>query len=893
MRACSTFLALAFIAAGGCSGCDGGAGDDDPDAGDVLARETWAVQCQNRFPIAGVVPLGANEADFYVRLLNDEESPVVGGTTRGGITRDGGSTVSLVPLEVDVGTGQLAERRANILGAVPEIVGVGPHFFSSMRPRNEAGSNSTGYPAHRVIVVDGEGKEVAATSGSAAGVPPLPDGVAADQAWQWDAQRWVARRGFRMFATEDGGASWHVTGPAFEVRVAGRRLVSRGTLGARVLVQDMTDPAIAGPYYLVADDGTQTEVPVTGAVGNTNPALLLDANLRPWGERLVHLHRGDFWVSDDLGATWTPLVNAETTPETAHEFDAAVDAAGNLYVFPDDDGDGDLVIYRYAPGNPEPTVIELDFEGLDMRHLVDLGALAGGRLRFVAHPRPTRETYAWFLCTAAAGGEQAIEHAAVESLEAALTSGRVVRLQRFKEQSLHTDRMALSAYGRPYVTSFQHLLTLPLDAPYFYDGRIPSTGLGVLPGALVPFASGWQFQAYLWNLGTETADVIFDARTGMVLAQTSYLTDRVYAVGGSPGPALLRTESGTYASSATIRIAGDPPVPRWGNQVVMDRQNGAVLSNVAYDRFFDLLEPAYLVRFDPNADPVPSLSTCYPEPPGVPPAACDPVPPMSVIAATFDADGNLYALDMRRGRVMMLPAGASGEAAWRTVGAGFSSPSDLQVVPYAGGWMAVVYDGDVWAFAIDPAAPKIRGAGAPERRDAPVVAARDAHDCTADGPCVDDTAPFVDLFTTGAACLAGRGLGGTTGAVLGGATPLEITSWSDAQVCVRAPAGLRDGQLQVIRADGVASNRLPFQAASSFTQWDLPAEVYPDTPLRARGHNLQRGGDHAVVAWALEAGQREVSVGRTTPTTTTVTVRPRVRHGCRVGRREACTIYGA
>ncbi|MCC6621716.1 MAG: hypothetical protein IT385_10705 [Deltaproteobacteria bacterium] len=64
-----------------------------------------------------------------------------------------------------------------------------------------------------------------------------------------------------------------------------------------VLVQDRSDPASAGPFYMIDGDRAPVEVPLPMKEPNTDELAVM----RFWGERLVLVDGPEPWVSADRG----------------------------------------------------------------------------------------------------------------------------------------------------------------------------------------------------------------------------------------------------------------------------------------------------------------------------------------------------------------------------------------------------------------------------------------------------------------------------------------------------------------------------------------------------------------------------------------------------------------
>lgn len=892
---------LAALALAGCSGST--PGTDPPDTGDGLRHEPLALRCTGRLPASDVAPLGrADEDTFFVQLYGSGFQNGAN-TTVGFVTHDGGRTGAIVP-NVTEDDGLTRYLR---LGAAQNVVAVDASFWASYAERSLSTIDSNFNPLSLTMIADGAGHEVAVDTVSLA----LPDGSQTLRVWKADALRWMALSVPWLWATTNGGAAWTRLGPVpfwNSVLSSGTRVFLRaqGANGDQVVFKDISDPAQAGGFTVQTGAGAPTAVPVD-SLGRQQVTNLM----RWWGDALVYLNGSKVWRTTDRGATWTELETVEhpISGSSGAQLDATVDSAGNLIVVPiTPPDDQPRHVYRYGPGATVPTVLDPEADAPPLANLTRPVALSGGVMRTVALVAPSedrpgqRETYSGLICEFGPGVTGSWERKVVEPLAAAASGGRVVRVAGFKDLNDQDHRFAVSPSGRMFGRVWQGIVGLPLDVPELYQptatvgapnyGNVPEGG-NILPQAL-DTATDWVVGAYFHNpeSGEPTLKVAFDART-TALTFASPLADEldVSTVDTWGGDSMEHTSLGTF-----LRGLNGSDAPRFDNTWLVNGPYGVALTTLQRELFQAEAESGFVRRFTTWKGRGPDGSC--PAAPG-----CLPTPPMAPVAAQMDMDGNLYVVDGRKGEVLLLPTGKEALTDWVVLARGFLTPTDLKLRREQGKQLVMVYDGDVFAFAVDPSRTLVRGADDPPAPpDKAIFAARDLHDCLDDGPCLDDTSDTPVAAGDGSAvCVSGRGFGAANGRLFAGATEGQVTSWSDTNACASF-SGLTDGRLKLVRADGAGSNLIPYVADGAVTGWDVPDPLYPESLVTVHGRNLGHPGgkdltfeDDVWQRWPAGANDEpwELYKDDTLLDSRALHVTPRVDLSCTSTQAQACTIFGA
>lgn len=886
--------------------------DSGADAGDPFPRQQVAVQCHNSVPSSGfrVFP---GEPDLWIADVRGE------GLTRAALlTADRGRTFQHIP--VDYSDSMSGAFENSFYTADPErhylfsrdfwatqaIAGWTINFNVPIDPQ--------GNLLWLGVVVRGEGKLLESVGSSAV----MTDGTRATRVWKATANEWIFRAGPWLHATRDAGRTTQRIGAAWLTHIAGSGdVLAQTTLGDTIFSVSRGDVGVFFRSERGQPPERMVDLPLGGKDSDVAPHS--GQRLLAWGERLVLTAPGELWVSEDTHR-WTRLTLGAGEKNS---FDPVVDAEGNLWAFPNNGESLPFRVYRFAPGASTPVLMELDGAGAPLSFVRTPNLLPDGRLAFLGGIGPTRELRGTLFCELGPGVTAGFDRVAQEPLDG-VRSGRMIVAARFQDVSHVNDKLAVAPSGQLYASQAGRG-ALRAHAPGtepIWDNEAEYMGVanpewGLIPGAVFG-ATDRGVSAMLHSPSSLTVDPpktnrrTFEAATGQTLARAPLGPYRaVFALDELMGHELHRTSRGTFLGEYLAPVPPLlAPISSFSNRMVTSGAFGFVVSNLDFEFPLPRPGPHWVQRFDPVSERVPHEDACKLVPT---PAGCIAQPPrLAPIAARVDGAGNLFLLDVTMGSVWMLPVGADATG-WAEVAGGFVMPSDLQLFGVGAQSAVLVFDGDVFAFLPEPGRKKLRGGDAPVApRGAFAVALRDRRDCVNGGPCITlqlegDGTPLLDFGDgTRSGCLDGTGFGAAPGRLFANGVEATIDSWADTRVCGRVSGELVDGLALLVHADGTESNRTPFTARSTLDAVDLPAELFPDTRLRARGKNLRAvklpglrllsaTDDELTFTPGAPAGTRLVlgmkgsrPVGVAIP----FTVKPRLQHSCRSGPADLCTVMG-
>lgn len=893
-------------------GCPGG--EEPRDAGDdVFTHQAMAVHCWNSLPLRDVTRTAEAPDELvgsaWAALDNNQT-----GAQATVVSHDRGRTFAHVPTT----TTRFTPPVTSSLFTGPPPYFAGPDFWATHAQvyGSSAGSelDANGVPLWLTVVLNGVATELRAQE-----VNQTLAGRKVSHLWKASAQDWFVRGSDRMYVTRDGGQTLTLVAPARQTVSGNVALIGRLLHGDAVLYETAGTP---GDWYRRDGEGplralTQgVDYPKLNTPGQGTKHY--SGAFANWGSKLVYTDRVRVWASADDGATWTQLETAEATGPASLEL--IEDPQGRLWGYPGFGGVGPeprtFLVYRWEPGQTKPTLIDLDFGALPVDAMVTPSFDAQGNLLFSSYRGRHRDFRTYALCEAGpAVTTTQLEPVVVEPWQAAVESDRVVLVARFLDGSDVAGRVAVSPARKVYAETIGAVLAAPFDADPVYaapplsqftNGH-PDAGLSpmALWGATETSVTAALFSRTELTLQPPTMAVTFDARTGAELARHDVgKAEELLEVFSAGGVSFDRARSGTYFTGLRTPAADDPNAlrfPKFPVSMVMDGAHGALVSDLNGFYADSQTRPSYVLRFDPTSGRVPDDSQCRAD--GGAPVGCLAAPDMGPLAARFDPAGNLYVLDARAGRVLMLPAGASTLADWKVLATGFMSPTDLQLRGAGGKTLVLVFDGDVFAFSVDPTKTKVRGATAPTTGRTKVdFRARDRADCLSDGPCLDvpDVAP---VFEGAQVCLTGKRLG-TSGHAFLGAVEATVASWADDRVCLSAASVEADEQLQLVRADGLGSNLISFEVPSTVSSVDIPSPLTTADLIHVKGTNLAGAtvsgvlviaqSDGELVLRASSAGAQTLTVSKhaTALVSRQLDARPSVVGACRAAADQPCSVTG-
>ena len=865
------------------------------------------MHCFNSVPGNAMYPLGNDPNTF---LLNYRPATVARVSDNYAVllTRDGGRTFE--KLVGDHQSIDVAGYERRPLVSLTHPLFIDENFWVASGGLGIPLNYNGGERSLLVIVVNGAPVEV---NGVSTGLR-MPDGISADMIWKADARHWIARSEGFAFATRDAGATWTLVGPAPFIREGSTYLLPLAWSGNKAVFYFPQD---GNRGFLLERGKPRQEI-------RWQPTLI--------DGYLANAFRATFWNGLVVGSvytevitspdtfTWTPL---KTDPKATAQLGLYVDRQNRLWAYPDahygSNMDPHFKVYRWETGNDAPVVVDFDFGGLAVEHLSSLREDPDGRLRFLAVTKrggeyfgSHRDVRGTLFCEAGPGVTAGFDPLVTEPLEA-VSSGRMITVERMRDGSEYRSRLAIAPSGRMYSISEQALYGGPPDMPEIYFiGRIgvpdPNNNPDDDGAPTAPFAATeTSVSAVLARVTNSTGrppslQASFNARTGERLA-SSLLPHSfdVFQTQEVLGHRFFMTGVETFFADRLVPTGVERvPPPSFSRSMVMNGRYGALVTGMNLHEFFPRTQQ-YTQRFDPTKGAVPGDGFCIADPL---PEGCISHNGTIVSDAEFDADGTLYLLDWMNGRVLALAPQAT---EFVEVARGFVAPVDL-AIRYAGGQPAVlVSDGDVFAFRPEPGKVKVRGADQPPAALArPVLARRDLRDCLEDGqgPCLEDPPGATLELSNAPACLTGRGLGSAQGRVFAGTVEARVTEWSDTRACFLLEGEAPDGLLRLITAEGTMANRIAFSTPAVLTGWEIPERVTPRTVLRVRGRNLANA---TVTGGTLvERGEGFVDVRVPTPGPAFVTVSkggrnlgmraanvvPEVLHSCRVGRDDLCELQG-
>lgn len=841
-------------------GCAGGDAEDGPPAGTAtpMPVHCWSTDdAAQLHPLSGDTLAVSYKPELGLRTLFTEDEGRTYEVAVGTHQKPRGA-VSRSPLQASTGVFAVDDAYYVSLNTID-----GVQRFEGTDPDQVARALSW-------LVIGKHGGEAQDRMGERTTIP-LETGPEQGLLWEIDEQRRVAGVDFWLYASHDAGATWKVIGwksPDHQLPEGPLRLVD--SRKDRLLLEHPTH----GTLYTVRPGQRPVELRLDVA-REFNYAPI---NTKLFGDSVVYTRV--FPKTAVVELLIQPIDGGEpqVLPWPA---DAATDpeflelADGTLWVLPKDPSVGGFARIRPGQTPLEFEHIALDFEAAGFEGVRSAVQRPDGRILFSAYSavptvddsggeqanvgKASRHFSRTLLCELGDGVEQGMEAVVTEPIGAAVNNpGQAVRIARFREGTVVSDRFRRTPSGRVYATSGNQVRLGPPDVRPLYN-HLEDPG----PNAVI------KNQADTFLVATDDViQAVFWSSTNLVVPFPSHLVtwsgvygelenteelvfgnEQVFDVQDLYGVRFLTTQNGVFSQSELFSKAGPETRSGLPSTAIVGEGYGVVFSQAyQFERGVRASDtPAYLQRFEPLRGRMPDGACAYENELA---DTCIPLDDADVVAARFASNGDLYVLDRRHGRVMVLPVGDDDGAGWIEVADGFLTPSDLRLTVIDGHLVVMVYDGDVFAFV--PEANEVVNARArrPEAPSPAVLLAdsvgRDFRGCPAAGPCIDLAGAGGSLSLTaggGTLCAPGSNFGEAEGTALYNGRPVQPTSWTDNEVCVPGSALSleRDGLLTVVDTQGVQSAPIPVQVPSVVTSWDLPEVVTPSTSVFVHGRNFQEG----------------------------------------------------
>ncbi|AWV88193.1 hypothetical protein [Bradymonas sediminis] len=905
-------LAALTLFALGCPGIDRGS---DADAGAAYERVSMPVHCWSTLPAAGLFPLAGDDlVASYANLtfISHDEGRTfertVGTMVRPDVTYRSGLAASLgvFPIGVDGDFVSLSGLYGASRLAGPEDTFRGDEWL---------------VVSHEGVTRDLLGKEASFT---------LANGTKAGFVWEVSDALRIAGEGVFLYASHDQGQSWEVIG--WRVERNGyptiREDVGVAVLAFRDDLAIVSDHRLSNRHYAVRPGEKPVDLGIGASIGRDIDFLTTDVGFYEDGIIFVTSPEGGRQiVAQNIDGsdrrTWAYPAGA------AANVDFVEDTEGTLWMLPryiSFTGEKPVIV-RFRAGAEGPEIVDLDFGPAGFAGVEAAVARADGRLLFSVRPdAKSRHFSSTMLCEVGPGVTQGIEPLVVEPLSAALENpGQVVRVARVADGTTVSDRFHRTPAGKVYATNGNALRVGPPDMPLLFssaaadslpaDGSLPATE-GYRPDTILS-ASDTMVETSFWfpsqlndAQAPRTQFASWDLTTGETLSRGEFPfgNDQVFSVQEVFEKRLLTTRYGTWHSGELYSIGDRQQRTKLPRELIVGQGHGVRFNNsYAYERALQAQDrPAVAIRFNPAAERVPEINDCLVEPPL--PSYCLTLEDADIVAARFDANGDLYVLDFRHGRVMLHPKGAGADE-WIKVAEGFASPSDLRIESRDGKTVVLVYDADVFAFVPSPdrVAVAWQPPEVPVFSDAELAAdtgERDLFGCMlSGGPCVDFKASGGVLSGDGTLCIGGTGFG-EAGRLEFDGEEVPTLGWSDSEVCFSGTSlpATSDGLLTLVAASGARSAPVAWHAPSAFGDWQIPAVVTASTPIVITGSNLKNGTGLAVAGgifasatdtrvelFVPETGEVTVSIGQAS-TSRRVEVVPEVVKPCRGGPAQGCEL---
>lgn len=701
---------------------------------------------------------------------------------------------------------------------------------------------------------DGEGEDVFANGERV----NLPSGERAARVWRYGDVT-VAEAGMWLWASIDGGP-WEVAGWRPQTRDVYPNLRSTETVSARTdlaIIKDFGN----GDFYSVRP-GEPPQVIANVGTSAIQGWRVVDGGL--WGDSLVVVAGGPAGQSERPGRLqlWAiPLGDGEvrqwpwpTGVSTNVGFREGED--GTLWIHtrvPAESGDEPAVM-RLSEDSELLERLRLDFEAAPFDGVPAVLPRDDGGLLFVARTREEREHRgteyfgSTMFCRVGPDVEQGVEPMAFGTLDEVVAEPGVMhRVARVSAGSSVADRFVRTPAGTVFATSdgaayagppdydALPLLEVPPADPALADlvGYSVRTFLDYNDTGFVTTA--WAPSSLLEPPPTQRVRVNLVDPALSQRSSMGFGKDQIFTYQEVFDAQLAATASGTFFLSELTRARISDRVQWPGNLVVGRRQGYAFDRGYSYARAVRAQDgPTWVARFTSYEGRVPDVEECtYAE---EPPEYCIALEDADIVAARVNDLGDLYALDYRHGRVLLLET-QSRQA--QVIATGFVSPADIRLTQHQGQDVVLVYDGDIWAFSPDTATLATRQHRSGAQSSGSGDLAR-ASSCEAGEPCVDLKAFGGVLRGEGRLCIPGVEFGES--GTLRFERDVIDADWSATEVCFDA-AQLegRNGQLTLTRADGLRPPAVPYYGPSLIFGIDVPAPLTSTSPITFRGTNLMGG----------------------------------------------------
>jgi len=903
-------LAALTLFALGCPGIDRGS---DADADVAYERVSIPVHCWSTLPAAGLFPLAGDDlAGSYANLML--------------ISRDEGRTFertvgTMVRPDVTYRSALAASLGVFPIGADGDFVSLSTLYGASRLagPEDTFRGDEWLVVSHKGVTRDLLGEEASFT---------LSNETQTGLVWEVSDELRIAGEGVFLYASHDQGQSWEVIG--WRVERNGYPTVS-DHVAVLAFPDDLaiiSDHRLSNRHYAVRPGESPVDLGIGASIGRDIDFLTTDVGF---------YEDGIIFVTSPEGARQVVAQNIDGSNRRTWAYPAG--AAANVEFVEDTEGTlwmlpryisftGEKpVIVRFRAGAEGPEIVDLDFGPAGISGVDAAVARADGRLLLSVRPEAkSRHFSSMMLCEVGPGVTQGIEPLRVEPLSAALENeGQVVRVARVADGTTVSDRFHRTPAGKVYATNGNELRVGPPDMPPLFssaaahtlpeDGSYPATE-GYRPDTILS-ASDTTVETSFWfpsqlndAQAPRTQFASWDLTTGETSSRGEFPfgNDQVFDVQEVFRKFLLTTRYGTWHSSEVYGIADRQQRNKFPRELIVGQGYGVLFNkSYTYERYVQAQDrPAVGIRFNPAAERVPEIDDCLGAPPH--PSYCLTLEDADLVAARFDANGDLYVLDFRYGRVMLHPKGAGADG-WIKVAEGFASPSDLRIASRDGKTVVLVYDADIFAFVPSPdrVAVAWQPPAAPVFADAELAAdtgERDLLGCLLEGgPCVDHKAMGGVLSGDGTLCIPGSGFG-EAGRLEFDGKEVSTLGWSDSEVCFSGSSlpTTSDGLLTLVASSGARSAPVAWHAPSAFGDWQLPAVVTASTPIVISGSNLKDGAgvtvtggifasatDTRVEIFVPETGDVTVSIGQAS-TSRRVEVLPDVVKPCRGGPAQGCEL---
>jgi len=331
------------------------------------------------------------------------------------VTADYGSTFERVLGEYTTEDGT-RNKSTLTFGQRPYIAEKGFYamFEGEFGSANAQKATSDRTQLYLTIVLDGFAREIrgepVSNDNVATGLT-LQSGLKAKLVWKASPTHWFALSNGWMYASKDAGKTTQRVGPLYNSAQDRREMHLTDWQGDVALYADRSGPQIVQ----LSTSGALTVINTHKKAFNGLPFKFAPAGY--WGTKTVVA--GDTLLGFEDDGTWKKLeviavdgfLNVTTDPD------------GNLWAYSQNgvQSPSDFHVYRYAPGQTKPTVIDFELGALPVRAFHSVHFLPDGTMRFIAVSRYARDYRGYSICEAGpAVTESHIERVVIEPLEAAL-----------------------------------------------------------------------------------------------------------------------------------------------------------------------------------------------------------------------------------------------------------------------------------------------------------------------------------------------------------------------------------------------------------------------------------------------------------------------------------------